>query len=349
MRFRLRQLKQAGQRARAWCVLFMRGVRHAVTRRIVLAPLFLIVSLMLYARYVTEFNIFFIIDQSRFTVHRTYAKDAGEALAETGIVVGIHDSVMLNAAEISIFRANEVFVTLDGVTVPINCRLGETVAHALQKAGYIRRENDILSHQPTDLITDGMIIKVSRVVVRESLEYEEIPFGEVVNENPYMNYGTSVIITEGKSGLREFTYTETLRDGVLIGRELSGQRVFREPVAQVTELGTGNTIRLPDGTYLKYKKRLEVECTAYTTERQTWKLNALGKVARKGTIAVDPKVIPLRSKVYVAARNGSWVYGTALCEDTGGAIKGSIIDLYFDTYDECIQFGRRKAYLYILE
>ena len=349
MRFRLRQLKQASRRAGIWCGLFARRFRHAVTRRVVLAPLFLVISLWIYSRYVTEFNLFFIMDQSEFTVHRSYAKDAGQALAETGIFVGQNDSVTLNASEISILRASEVSVTLDGETFPVACYQNFTVMDALKKAGYVRRENDLLSHDLSSPIADGMQITVTRIDFRNGYEYEEIPYQEVVNENPYINHGTSVVVTEGEMGLREFAYKETLRDGVVIARQATGERVAKEPVTKVTELGTGNTIKLQDGTYLFYKKRLEVECTAYTTERQVNKINAIGKVARKGTIAVDPKVIPLRSKVYVAARNGAWVYGVATCEDTGGSIKGNIIDLYFDTYDECIQFGRRKAYLYILE
>ena len=67
-----------------------------------------------------------------------------------------------------------------------------------------------------------------------------------------------------------------------------------------------------------------------------------------GTIAVDPTVIPLRTQVYVTSRDGSWVYGRAIAEDTGKGIKGNIIDLFFDTYVECITFGIRNGYLYIL-
>lgn len=46
--------------------------------------------------------------------------------------------------------------------------------------------------------------------------------------------------------------------------------------------------------------------------------------------------------------DGSFVYGCATAEDTGGAIKGNIIDLYFDTEDECWNFGRRAVNVYIL-
>ena len=61
------------------------------------------------------------------------------------------------------------------------------------------------------------------------------------------------------------------------------------------------------------------------------------------TIAVDPTVIPYGSKVYIEG------YGTYIAEDCGGGIKGNMIDIYMNTYNECIQFGRRKAKVYIVK
>lgn len=61
------------------------------------------------------------------------------------------------------------------------------------------------------------------------------------------------------------------------------------------------------------------------------------------TIAVDPKVIPYGSKVYIEG------YGTYIAEDCGGGIKGNMIDIYMNTYNECIQFGRRQAKVYIIK
>lgn len=61
------------------------------------------------------------------------------------------------------------------------------------------------------------------------------------------------------------------------------------------------------------------------------------------TIAVDPRIIPLGKKVYIEG------YGTYIAEDTGGAVKGNIIDIYIPGYDNCIQFGRRKARAWIVE
>ena len=82
------------------------------------------------------------------------------------------------------------------------------------------------------------------------------------------------------------------------------------------------------------------EATAYTwTGNQT----ATGSWPSRGTIAVDPEVIPLGSKLHVEG------YGEGIAEDTGGAIKGNIIDVYLPTEAECWQWGRRQVEVRILE
>lgn len=92
-----------------------------------------------------------------------------------------------------------------------------------------------------------------------------------------------------------------------------------------------------------YKKTLSVEATAYTGGT----LTAMGlKPVRDpggiSTIAVDPSVIPLGSKVYIPG------YGYAIASDTGGVIKGNIIDLYMNSNDECKSWGRRQVTLHIV-
>ena len=93
----------------------------------------------------------------------------------------------------------------------------------------------------------------------------------------------------------------------------------------------------------KYKKTLSMEATAYSGGT----LTAMGlKPVRDpggiSTIAVDPSVIPLGSKVYIPG------YGYAIASDTGGVIKGNMIDLYMNSHDECISWGRRQVTLHIV-
>ena len=66
-------------------------------------------------------------------------------------------------------------------------------------------------------------------------------------------------------------------------------------------------------------------------------------------IAVDPKVIPLGTKVYIDGLNGAWDYGNAIAADTGSAIKNLTIDLYMDTHSEALSWGRRSVNIYVVE
>ena len=69
----------------------------------------------------------------------------------------------------------------------------------------------------------------------------------------------------------------------------------------------------------------------------------IGLKAGPGIIAVDPRVIPMRTKVYVEG------YGYAIAGDVGSAIKGNRIDVCFNTVREALNFGRRRVRIYILE
>ncbi|MEA2016545.1 MAG: 3D domain-containing protein [Actinomycetota bacterium] len=72
-------------------------------------------------------------------------------------------------------------------------------------------------------------------------------------------------------------------------------------------------------------------------------ITAIGLRARKGVVAVDPRVIPLGTKLYIPG------YGEALAGDTGGWIKGNRIDLCFETQEECFRWGRRSIKIYLVE
>lgn len=109
---------------------------------------------------------------------------------------------------------------------------------------------------------------------------------------------------------------------------------------------------------LKYSSELNMEATAYTSSYSdtgknpgdpAFGITASGTRAKVGTVAVDPSVIPLGTKLYIKDINGQKDYGYAVAEDTGGAIKNIKIDLYFNTEDEAIQFGRREVKVYILK
>ena len=111
--------------------------------------------------------------------------------------------------------------------------------------------------------------------------------------------------------------------------------------------GSG-TLTLTDGTTLNFSGVKSMTATAYTAGHGGADYTtATGTLVKVGTVAVDKNVIPLGTKMYIVAADGSVVYGTAVAADTG--VRGNIVDLYYDTYQQCINFGRRTCNVYILE
>jgi 3D (Asp-Asp-Asp) domain-containing protein/peptidoglycan hydrolase CwlO-like protein len=72
-------------------------------------------------------------------------------------------------------------------------------------------------------------------------------------------------------------------------------------------------------------------------------ITAIGFQAKKGICAIDPKVIPLGTRLYIPG------YGEALAADTGGWVKGNRIDLVFDSLEDCYRYGRRKIKVYLVQ
>lgn len=99
-----------------------------------------------------------------------------------------------------------------------------------------------------------------------------------------------------------------------------------------------------------YEKVLDVKATAYApgqSDNGKWgNKTHLGTTVRPGVLAVDPKIIPLGSKVYVQYPDGHGEY--AVAEDTGGAIKGNRIDIAMSNREQAKNFGIRHVKVYVL-
>ena len=121
--------------------------------------------------------------------------------------------------------------------------------------------------------------------------------------------------------------------------------------AGITDDTENKIITAGDGSSYEYTAVIDVTATAYHRVEDGGEITASGTVTKYGTIAVDPRVIPLGSRLYVVSDGGdqSWSYGPGLAEDTGGLIKGTKIDLFFMTGDEADDFGIRPAKVYILK
>ena len=93
-------------------------------------------------------------------------------------------------------------------------------------------------------------------------------------------------------------------------------------------------------TNLEAERDMMMEATAYTW---TGNRTASGTWPAVGTVAVDPEVIPLGTRLWIEG------YGPAVALDTGGLVKGNIIDVYLPTEDECWAWGRRQVEVRVIE
>ena len=161
--------------------------------------------------------------------------------------------------------------------------------------------------------------------------------------NESLDKSVSKVKSEGVNGEKEVTYEVVYRDGVETSRNVTSTKTITEPKNEIVIKGTGQVYASRGGESINYKEKLNCVATAYSGDRTT----ATGRspVRNPGgmsTIAVDPSFIPLGSKVYVEG------YGYAIAADTGGAIKGNRVDLFFNTEAEASNWGVRNLDVYIL-
>lgn len=85
--------------------------------------------------------------------------------------------------------------------------------------------------------------------------------------------------------------------------------------------------------------KMKVESSGYCLRQS---LTSRGTRVSYGTVAVDPRVIPYHSKIYVPG------YGWGSALDSGGFVKSNKIDLWFPSYGQCMQWGRRQVDIIVI-
>ena len=284
---------------------------------------------------------------------------AGVALSEGDEVRSDIENIR---GEIEINRAFDVQITADGISTVVRMT-GGTVNDVLERTGIEVREDDMLSHLPETTVTDGMNITVERVGYNEYTRTEAIPYETTLKYTNVIPKGSTKLKQAGKKGEKTYVYRERIVDGEVVETVLVSETVTQKPVNAVKLVGTvvGTPlskapfdIELDEaGQPVNYKQVFTGTCTAYTCDGGRLSgVTATGMKPQVGVVAVNPKKIPYGSKLYITSADGSYVYGYAIAGDTGGGVmKGTLIaDLYMDTYEECIQFGkRRNVKVFVLE
>ncbi len=295
-----------------------------------------------------------------------------DALDEAGVTVGKEDSLnypkdkpLFDKMHIRVTRLMGVRVTADGKTREVETS-AQTVEDVLKRAGVELGKHDRVEPELTAKVTEDMEITVKRVILKEELEVEEIPFGTQYEDTDSLYEGETQVKTPGTAGTKEVLYQVTYVEGVEEGREAVSEKVTAEPQDEVVLRGTaqrenpapdfggGNGTGSAAGTFtdmygnvVSYSSVMSGTCTAYSVPGGT---TSLGWDAVYGVIAVNPNIIPYGTKMYVTSPDGSVVYGYGVAGDTGGAcMAGDIIaDLCYNTIEECSQIGRREMVIYIL-
>jgi uncharacterized protein YabE (DUF348 family)/3D (Asp-Asp-Asp) domain-containing protein len=293
-------------------------------------------------------NVTLVVDGTSKSVS-TESTDVRSLLAEARVHVAGDDLVSPSASapltdgSVVVVR-HVVPVTLDlgGRLVHLDV-LGRTVADALVMAG-LDPTGGITTDPAVDQpLVPGMTIRAADVFVRVQEVEVAIPHDTVVEGDPGLPLDRRVVVTRGAEGSAVRVWQVLVTAGVEGKRSLKAETVITPPVTEVVRVGTRHAFRQVMSASSNARRSrtggsspkvdgsaLDVESTAYTPyecgQDATW-------VAAKrrqyripdgwGVVAVDPRVIPLGSRLFVEG------YGYAVAADTGGAIKGRIIDVCF--------------------
>lgn len=219
-------------------------------------------------------------------------------------------------------------------------------------------EEDITFPSLDEMPQNGVItlFRMKEEIVDEIVKKD---FAIIYKESKNPKLKSEVTIQQGQPGEKKVTLKKKTVNGVTKASVVIKEEVLKEAVPHIIEtpmksFEVNNSEVLTRGDSRKYI----MNATAYEAgPRSTGKrpgdrgygITASGTRARRGTVAVDPRVIPLGTKLYIKSLTpGIADYGYAIAEDTGGAIKGMKIDLFMNTVSECFQFGRRSVEVYVL-
>ncbi len=188
------------------------------------------------------------------------------------------------------------------------------------------------------------------VVTWERFERRSIPPPTVHHLTSSLPPGSSKVTSPGRPGERAVRIRYAQRDGGPVHSSVLASKVVRRPRPRIVDDGVGTNalgaFEARGVTQMSYVTRsaLRMVATAYTANcAGCGGMTAIGRRAGYGIVAVDPRVIPLGTRLYIPG------YGMAVAGDTGGAIIGARIDLGFDSLRDALIFGRRDVTVYRLK
>lgn len=266
--------------------------------------------------------------------------------------------------DIRMVAGSTVTIQRDGYTWTTESKRNETISALLKRMDIVLSPLEMVAF---DLSTPNEVkINIDEEITCYEVTREEAPYNTVRVANPTMLKGTERVVQEGVVGIRSSVYEVVWSGGAAISRQFV-EEIDSTAVDEIIEYGTSadevsrddklvevkknedgsGTLVFASGTTVNFSGTKSMTATAYTAGHGGVDYTtATGTFVKHGVVAVDKRVIPLGTRMYIVTNDGI-VYGLATAEDTG--VRGNVIDLYHETYRQCIEFGRRSCTVYILE
>ena len=346
---------------------FMVKRKHALTWVLALVLSVLCLTVLL-AQTAFAQNTYVITDGGQVTVHTSFASDPAKVLDEVGVELDEDDFYTTAAgdgvSEITVQRGQVVYVDYCGKDMELSS-YGETLGALLERNGIQTYGQYSVSQSLQTMTYDGMQVQIGNVVQTQETYTVELPYETIYCSDPTLPEGQEQVVVAGSAGQLLCSAEVVYVNAQERSRIVTDETVLERPVDQIVAVGIGaqeeaeadsdalwigdGIIRLPTGEVLTYTEAKTFNATAYThLDEGCDMVTATGTRVKWGTVAVDPRMIPYGTRMFIVTSDGSFIYGIATAEDCGGAIKGNRIDLYMPTLSEAFRFGRRSCTVYFL-
>lgn len=230
-------------------------------------------------------------------------------------------------------------VTIDAAGTPVELRVAGTVGDALTAAQVTPDEDDVVTPAADTSLTDGLAIAYTNVEKRTTSKEEEVPFEKKEEKSDELEEGKTKVTTEGVNGVKTQNFVEVYHNGTLFASELQNEQVTKEPVTQVTQVGTKKKASKSSDDSSESSKSSDSgsgsgggdlspasgsSCQAsYYWQEQT---TASGERFNPSDLTAAHKTLPLGSKVKVTnPSNGKTV--VVRINDRGPYVAGRCLDL----------------------
>ncbi|EAW7057655.1 DUF348 domain-containing protein [Listeria monocytogenes] len=268
------------------------------------------------------------------------------------------DTKLKNGLEVNINRAIQLSLQ-NGAKKDTVWTTKTKVSDLLAEKNIKLDQDDRVSPAKDSNLKEKMTVEVTYVNSKAEKKNEQVKFETVYKEDDSLKKGVEKVVQEGKNGKKVVEYKVTFENGKEKKRDVikenvtsnktdkvvvrgTKEKVVATPVSNVSTSSATSSSSSSASSTPSGGKTYKMESTAYSGGGTTaYGINLSANPGLK-VIAVDPRIIPLGSKVWVEG------YGEAIAGDTGGAIKGNIVDVYFPNESQCYSWGRRMVTVKVL-